>query len=430
MKIKTISYNNFKIATIEKASPLVVILLSVDCHTENSAKRQAAQALYGDLLLAGAGKYSREEFTYAVNILGADFSVQFDNGVMTIKVTTLAKHLSKTLGLLEVVLTAPRFEEVEISRAKDLLLNRLQVAKEEAPLLANVNLRQTLYGAADRHYGYLPAEIEREVKAVGVDELRALHQVVLTGFWHASIGGQLDGLKAVVGKLEKLKKAQLSPDTVVEKKVSVTKIEKNDLIATLVPSRQNVELAIGAPVPITFTHEDLAPLVFGMNVLAKWGGFAGRLMSTVREQEGLTYMIYGRLEGISVTEAGFWQIRTFFAPKDAEKGLTSTLREINKIIDKGITPKELEFFRVTLKTGEILAQDSLSSFVRSVHSALVNGLNYEEYQAFRERLYTCSKKEVDAALKKYLDPKRLVVGIAGPTKEVEKPLRAVLVAGK
>lgn len=426
MKIKTISHDNFKISTIEKTSPLVVMLLSVDCHTENSAKRQAVQALYSDLLLAGAGKYSREEFTYAVNILGADFSVYFENSVMTIKVSTLAKHLSKTLSLLEMILTAPKFEEAEISRAKDLLLNRLQVTKEEAPLLANANLRRTLYGKADRHYGYLPAEVEKEVEAVGNGELQTLHQVVLTGFWYASVGGRLEELKTVVGKLEKLKKAQLTPSAAEEKKVSVVKIEKNDLVSTLVASRQNIELSIGAPVPITFANADLAPLVFGMNVLAKWGGFAGRLMSTVREQEGLTYMIYGRLEGVSVTESGFWQIRTFFAPKDAEKGLTSTLRELKKIVDKGITAKELEFFRVILKTGEVLAQDSLVSFVRNAHGALVNGLDYEEYQAFRERLYSCSKKEVDAALKKYLDPKRLVVGIAGPTKEVEKPLRAVL----
>lgn len=430
MKIKNISHDNFKISTIEKTSPLMVLLLSVDCHTENSAKKQALQALYSDLLLAGAGKYSREEFTYAVNILGADFSVHFENSVMTIKVSTLAKYLSKTLSLLEVALTAPRFEEVEITRAKDLLLNRLQVAREDAPLLANANLRRTLYGKADRYYGYLPSEVEKAVEVVTNEDLQAMHHMVLTGFWYASIGGQLEGLKTVVSKLEKLKKAQSTSSSAGEKKVVVAKIGKNDLVSTLVASRQNIELSIGSTVPVTFANTDLAPLVFGMNVLGKWGGFAGRLMSTVREKEGLTYSIYGRLEGISVTESGFWHIRSFFAPKDAEKGLASTLRELKKIVDKGITHKELEFFRVILKTGEALVQDSLPAFVGVTHAALMNGLDYKEYKAFRERLYTCSKKEVDSALKKYLDPKHLVVGIAGPTDGVEKPLWAVLVAEK
>ena len=88
-----------------------------------------------------------------------------------------------------------------------------------------------------------------------------------------------------------------------------------------------------------------------------------------------------------------------FSPKDVKRGITSTLREINKIHANGITKSEWQRFSDILKTGERLTYDSLTSSTVLVHNNLLLGRNWLEYQDYRQRLYHCTLKEVNQTLK-------------------------------
>ena len=70
-------------------------------------------------------------------------------------------------------------------------------------------------------------------------------------------------------------------------------------------------------------------------------GFTSRLMSTVRDKEGLTYHI-----GASVADDTFndgdWRINATFAPSLLDKGLASTQRELLRWSQDGVTAAELE----------------------------------------------------------------------------------------
>jgi predicted Zn-dependent peptidase len=166
--------------------------------------------------------------------------------------------------------------------------------------------------------------------------------------------------------------------------------------------------------------------MFGITVLGKWSGFAGRLMSTVREQEGLTYGIYAKTESFMNEEQGYWRVMTFFSPKDAARGLTSTFREIKKIYEHGITKDELATFKQILHTGQVLKNDSTSSLLGELHAYHLQKFSLEEIEEHKKRLLSVTLSEVNAALKRYLDPATLTVSGAGPISSVKKELQGLM----
>jgi zinc protease len=192
-----------------------------------------------------------------------------------------------------------------------------------------------------------------------------------------------------------------------------------------IPSKHNVEFSIGGPLPLTLHHPDYLPFVFGLAVLGKWGGFAGRLMSTVREKEGLTYSIYSRTESVYGNESGYWRVMTFFAPEKATTGVSSTLREITQIANKGVTDSEMERFKAILNTQQTLLNDTLLGSLGDLHGYLSEGFTLDQMTEYKARILNVTKKEVNEALKKYLNPERLIISAAGPVAKIKKELETL-----
>ena len=82
---------------------------------------------------------------------------------------------------------------------------------------------------------------------------------------------------------------------------------------------------------LRYRDPDALALRVGSAVLG--AGFTGRLMSTVRDQEGLTYGIGAGISGTSdIFADGAWRIIASFAPQLLEKGVASTKRELNALV--------------------------------------------------------------------------------------------------
>jgi zinc protease len=190
-----------------------------------------------------------------------------------------------------------------------------------------------------------------------------------------------------------------------------------------IPSRQNIDLSIGAPLPITRSHPDFIPLSFAVAILGKAGGFAGRLMSTVREKEGLTYGIYSQLEGFSTDEQGYLRIMTFFAPDQAVTGLSSTFREIKKLFTSGVSQAEVTAFKTILGTQQSLIKDSFERTLADLHAYHCEGFSIADMKEYKEALSDVTRADVNRVIKTYLDPSLMSVSGAGPTTNVQADLR-------
>ncbi len=401
-------------------APTTTIYITVDIHTENSLRHQATELLLADMLLSGCATMTRADILGAINETGGTLVISAGNGTVTITIKALTAAIPKLLTLLTKILVQPNFAPKELARAKKTTINLLLEAKEDSRSRAHHALINHYYHRSDRRYTYDIAETIKTVKEITKNDLQVLLTNILTTPWTVSIASNDTATRATMNWCKKLRHQSTTQTPGTHKQV----VAKPITILLPIVSRQNIDFSIGAAVPINLHHPDYIPLLFGLAVLGKWGGFTGRLMSTVREAEGLTYGIYANLEQFSGTEHGMWRIMTFFAPGKAVQGLTSTFREITNIYQTGITEAELIQFKRILLTGHILQKDSVSAQLRTLHSYHTEGFTLADIEARQTRISTLTKDEVNHALQTYLNPSTISISGAGPTGTVQKAIQA------
>lgn len=405
---------------------LVVASLTLHDHAPHTALRQATRLVYSEMLLSGAGTCSREAFLDALAILGSSINVTTDGNTIHLTLRSLDTTLKATLALITTLLTKPTFSQKELRRVQTHLANAFTLSKEDARLRAHQNFIAALTKETDPRYVFPIDTLVTCITNVTIKDLQALHTEVLASDWLYTCGGTQKNCTTVDTTFTTIKSKYPSKDVTTTSQETVTR-STHTLQLVDIPHKQNIEFSIGNALPLTRTHADFPAFVFGMSVLALYGGFSGRLMSTVREKEGLTYSIYGHIEGITKKDGGYWRIMTFFNPKDATKGITSTLREITTLYKKGITDDELKRFKAILHTRYALTEDSLIKKVREVQGLQEAQMSEEEFEAFKQSIKSMTVTKVNAAIKKYIHPNALVVSGAGPVKGLEKEIKKCLV---
>jgi len=410
---------HFSLATFTtKKSDIVKAIITTDTQTQHSLNKQVVEHLYADMLLSGSGNYSREEFLDAVNMLGASIDIHVTDGKVSFILRSTSAQFGKLLALFKTMLQEPSMPATELKRVKNTCLNQLHQAQEDSKHIAHAELRNLFYAAADRKYTHSIAECMLEVPKVTTAQLKKFHQSVMANRWFCSIGGD----KTTMARFEKYLKT-IKNQSLITEGVHQPKPPTPVLHLENIPSRQNIDLSIGLPLPITRSHPDFIPLGFAVAVLGKAGGFAGRLMSTVREKEGLTYGIYSQLEGFSSGEQGYFRIMTFFAPDKTITGLSSTFREIKKLYTAGVSQAEITAFKTILSTQQSLVKDSFDRTLADLHAYHCEGFTVAQMHEYKQALCDVTKAEVNRVIKTYLDPSLMSVSGAGPTNSVQKDLR-------
>lgn len=410
---------SYSLASIcRKNDRMAVLRMSVDIHTKNDAATEAIASVYTEALVSGCKEYDRTAFQEAISLLGAHIDVSFSEGQLHITAESIAANMPKLLSLVSCMLVSPTFHAREFRRIRSLCINELREHKEDAKSIAAERLANALYATSDRRYSFDPDTLIDRIPAVTTKDLRAMHQRIHEAYWYCTVGGSNQTIRAA----ERFVTTTKSRCVEHAPGIHTPRTPKSHVLLTDIPSKQNIEFSIGGALPITLHHPDYHAFLFGLNVLGKWGGFAGRLMSTVREKEGLTYGIYARIEGLTGTEQGFWRVMTFFAPQHAAQGLRSTLREIKKIASSGITEHEHSRFKTILHTQQALLKDSLKRALSELHAYHTAGFTLHEMREHKERMLQVTRKEVNAALRRYLDPEQVVISGAGPIDDVKKTL--------
>jgi zinc protease len=366
--------------------------------------------IFAEMLERGSKQYKKDEYEASLESIGASVRIDAESDALGISITVQSPHVPRVLRILEATLSEPTLRAPELAKLKKEVLEAIRELGNDTRHLARALFSRMLY-AAD-HPAYIPTLQDRAilVEAINRQMLQEAHAVLRRAPWLITVAGSQQSYKAVraIGKTFRRNVTEEAPPIIeLPPRLPAQEVEH-------VAGKQNVELFIGNHVQLLPTDPIFTAFAFGVDVLGKRGGFSGRLMSTVREKEGLTYSIYAWLSGSRSTETGFFNIWTFFIPKDLEKGITSTLREVRKIVEHGISEAELLRFKRLLGNQYTLIFETTSGTVDMFHAALARGLSPSFVLTYPERLATLSRADVHIALKANLDPDRLIIAGAGP----------------
>lgn len=398
-----------------------IVHLALTAHIPEGSSRFTPEALhlYSTLVLTKTKKKSKEALEAYMMAHGINLSVTAGRETITFTGSVRLARVRNFIDLLTELIFEGDIDEHEFGQKKKLALEANREAHDNAKRIALINFTNALYPHEPRAQLHTLTEEKSCLVKATRSESTQIHRALPTSRWYLSIVGTP---LAEYHALRLVKKLEHTSTAYVPKTIVARPVAPQRHFAT-VPGKTNIEVFIGnvSRIPQN-TDQACIPFEFGIDVLGKVGGFSGRLMSTVREKEGLTYGIYAHTASSRKGDSFHFLVRTFFMAKDYTQGYTSTMREIELIRTKGITEKELTTFKDILRNEAILACESSESRLRLFHGLVVSGHDERDRHETLKRIEGITRKEVNDALRTYLDPDSLVVSAAGPITKNGTPL--------
>jgi zinc protease len=169
------------------------------------------------------------------------------------------------------------------------------------------------------------------------------------------------------------------------------------------------------PIAIREGDEDYPALTMANHLLG--GGGSSRLWKRIRGSEGLSYDVYATV-GWNLYERHSWWIGgAIFAPSNRAKVEAAFREEIARALKDGFTAKELEEGKRALLSVRRLGRAQDGNLAAAWVRNLDLGRTFAYSAQVDARLAALTVDEVNAALRKYLDPGKLVLGVAGDFKD-------------
>ncbi|MEZ6127834.1 MAG: pitrilysin family protein [Planctomycetaceae bacterium] len=377
-------------------------------------KATAAEFL-PDMLLKGTENLSRQEIKDTLDKYRADLSLSGSPGELRVSLKTLRSNLIPVLGLISEVLRKPTFPAEELELMKEAQLSSAeQRLTDPTSIASNLGQRKTnVYPENDpRYVATLTEEVER-IKAVNIDQVRGLYTSLLSGAnGELSIVGDFDP-NEVLPVIDQLT-ADWSSDVKYEHipKIPVNN-EKGDQQRINTPDKAQATYFATMTLPIRNDNPDYAALSLGNFIFGGGGALSSRLGDRVRQQEGLSYSVASAFQASAVDERSIFYIYAIVNPDSADKLATVIREELDRLLKDGITEQEL----VSRKAGFLQDQerqrttDSVLTSLLGTH--LQTGRTMQFTADFEKKLSSLTVDDVNAALRKHIDPERLYIVMAG-----------------
>jgi zinc protease len=391
-------------------SPSVVIAGHLSCGSLFDTDEKIGLADFAALgLMRGTETRNFQQIFDALESVGANLSFGAGPHNTGFSGRSLSEDLPLMLGLLSDVLRHPAFPTEQIERLRAQFLSSLAQRAQDTAEMASITFDQIVFKG---HPYARPDEGWPEtIRAIQRDDLADFHQRCYgpQGMVIALVGA-IDPKTAVEQVTEALgdwtNSGQLKPPDLPPLK-PLKKIVTRKLP---IPGKSQADLVIGASGPYRKDPEYIADTL-GNSALGQFG-LGGRIGKVVREQSGLAYYASSSLNaGIG---PGSWAVSAGVNPSNVQKARDLICSEIARFVENGTTPEELADSQSNFIGRLPLSLESNSGVASSLLNIERYDLGLDYFRRYPDMVRAVTPEQVLAAVRKYLDPDRLAIAIAGP----------------
>jgi zinc protease len=363
-------------------------------------------------MMLDRGTKALDMFAIADKLDSVGASVSFEVGTQSLhlRAKCLKKDVPLVIGLIASELRTPALLPAEFTKAKQQFVGGLQASAQNSGARAREAFERSIYPEGHPNRPHTLAEFVAAAKSASLDEVKAF-QAKYYGPAHMSmvIAGDVSDAD-VRAEIAKAFAGWTGGQDYIRGPTQSAPAEAGGEVTVPLADKPSVTLILGQASGLRYRDPDALALRIGTAILGR--GFTGRLMSTVRDKEGLTYGINATMADDSIAD-GAWDISASFAPSLLQKGITSTRRELDKWWKDGVTAQELSArkqgiigdYRVGLSTTGGLADSILTNVQRGYDVAWL-----DEYS---DAVNTVTLQQVNAAIKAHLNPATMVLVEAG-----------------
>lgn len=360
-------------------------------------------------LMRGTQQYNFQQIYDLLESAGARLGVGGGTHASNFQGKSLSEDLPMLLDLLSLALRYPSFPLDQVERLRSQLLAGLAIRAQDTGEMASMAFDQIVYA----HHPY-----QRPVDGYP-ETIQAISQEDLTAFHRQQYGPQ-GMVLAVVGAVDPNQAVEmvadafgdwtnpdqpLAPDLPEITPLQSTTTRKIDL-----PGKSQADLLVGVAGP-SRKSEDYPPASLGNNILGQFG-MMGRIGDVVREQSGLAYYASSSLNG--GVGPGPWYASAGVAPENVDRTLALIRQEIARFVNEPVSVEELQDSQANYIGRLPLSMESNGG----VAAALINleryDLGLDFYRRFAEIVLSITPEMILTIARRYLDPDRLGIGIAGP----------------
>ncbi len=415
----TLLANGMKLALLPKGArgQAVSGSISLSFGDEKSLFGHAAiGAATAAMLNKGTSTLSRQQIQDKFDQLRAQ--VGFGGGAtgVGVGIKTTRDNLPAVIALVAEVLRNASFPAAALEEYKRQVLSAIaEQRKDPEAIVANQLSRYgNPYPRGDVRYAASFDERVEYTQSLSVAQLQAFHRKFYGAqFGQAAFVGDLDAAQtrsAVSSALGNWNSA--SGYTRVAKPLLPVQASR---LVFKTPDKQNAFMQVKQDLAVSDNDADYPSLVLANFMLGQGGN--SRLWVRIREKDGLSYDVRSGINWSSYEPNSGWRASAIFGPQNRAAVETAFRQELERALKDGFYDKELADAKQSLLSSRRLARAQDANLASGIRANLRLGRTFAISQKVDEQLAGATLAQVNAAMRKYLQPASFVFGFGGDFKD-------------
>jgi zinc protease len=162
-------------------------------------------------------------------------------------------------------------------------------------------------------------------------------------------------------------------------------------------------------------HPDFPALVLANHLLG--GSSTARVPARVREKEGLSYSTYTTFNSSALDESASFRVAAIFAPSNRERVERAIRQELERAVREGFSAEEVQEGKKSVLESRRLARAQDRSLAGRLSHYLFVKRTFAWDVEFEKKIAALNPAQVNAALRRHIDPARLSIVVAGDLKK-------------
>jgi zinc protease len=387
----------------------VVVNLTLHWGDEKSlTDREVACSFAGKMLLRGTRERSRAELKDAFDKLNAAVSIGGEGAHIEVR----RENLAATLRLVAEVLREPAFSPQEFEEMKRAAVTGAEAQRTDPSAHASVRLARHLTAYPKGHPNYTPTLDERIAWLRGAK----LEDAVAC---YRELFGATDADFVAVGEFDPDELARLVEELFGSwktpqpfERVPTRYFERPATVSeVLTPDKANAVLRGGLNLKLRDDHPDFPALVLANYLLG--GTSTARVPARVREKEGLSYSTYTSFNSSAFDEAAAFRVSAIFAPQNRSRVERAIREELERAVREGLAAEEIEDGKKALLEARRMGRTQDRALANRLGSYLFAKRTFAWDIEFEQKIAALTPAQVNAALRRHIDPAKLSIIAAG-----------------
>ncbi|MFK0111948.1 M16 family metallopeptidase [Streptomyces sp. NPDC091217] len=415
--------NGLRVVHLPVPGRLLKVLLTTfggaDCEPEG---QEGLATLVTRLRGEGTAARDAQQFSAAVDALGARYSAGTSHQAATAGMTVPASHLDAALSLLAETASEPAFTLADVEQQRRLQLDQLRQTLSLPGGAAEAALAEALYASGDRR-STLVLGTPASLPALDQDAVRAFAASRLApGSTALTVAGACSREQIESALASSLARWESSPDavrTVPSPRAPQPGARRVVLVDR--PSAVQTEIRL-ATVTAGRTDATWAPLTVAAHVLG--GSMGSRLSAVLREQKGYTYGVTARL--VPTGASGQFVVSTAVDAENTEPALADLCEVVELMAGQGVGETEAHEAVAERLGREGLQMQTAQAMAATVDDYVEHGLPVDWSNTHRTAMRAVSAHDASAAFEALDLLGRSAVVLVGPVDRIEPAVRRAL----